>query len=79
MSPNIRDCHRIMSMSSVILFLEKAKLIILMTGTGNRNSNHTLKLQNNKLWKLPQEHEGLNPGYKNLRRIYTRLPNPGKI
>ena len=50
-----------------------------MMGTGTRKSNHTLKTQSNRLWKLPQEHGGANPGHKNLSKIYTWLPNPHSI
>ena len=38
-----------------------------------------LKTQSNRLWKLPQKYKSANPGHKNLRKIYTRLPNAHTI
>ena len=37
-----------MSMNSVVSFLEKAKLIILLMGKANRDSEYVFKIQNTK-------------------------------
>ena len=53
-------------MSFVAYFIEEVKLIILLMGTATRDSNRTFKTLSNRLWKLSQQYEGVNPGHENL-------------